>query len=154
MAMIRLAAAIAIAIVLHFGALAAHAQETTVVPKRVIYPGEAIDATMLSRVNFVPRPSLTTPIAMTPQDLEGKVARRTLLPGRLIPLSFVRDAYMVEPGKPVNVIYVHGALTISVTGVPLQPGSVGDLIRVRNVDSGAVLLGTVMSDGTVRVGTT
>ena len=36
--------------------------------------------------------------------------------------------------------------------VPLQPGSAGDLVKVRNLDSGAVFTGTVMADGTIRVG--
>ena len=34
----------------------------------------------------------------------------------------------------------------------LQDGSAGDLIRVRNIDSGAVIMGVVQPDGTVRVG--
>ena len=145
----RFAAALAFAAVLP--ALAASAQETTVVPKRVIYPGEAIDATLISEVNYMPR-RLPAPIAMVPEDVEGKVARRTLLPGRLIPMSYLREAYTVEAGSPVDVVFVSDGLTISVAGVPLQPGSVGDLIRVRNIDSGAILTGTVMADGTVRVG--
>ncbi len=126
-------------------------QATTVVPKRVIYPGEVIDASQIDEVAFTPRP-LGITIAMVPEDVEGKVARRTLLPGRLIPLNFLREAYAVEPGNPVSVVYVSGALTISITGVPLQSGAAGDQIRVRNVDSGAILTGTVMADGTVRVG--
>jgi flagella basal body P-ring formation protein FlgA len=36
--------------------------------------------------------------------------------------------------------------------MPLQPGAVGDTIRVRNVDSGATLTGVVMEDGTIRIG--
>lgn len=126
-------------------------QATTVVPKRVIYPGEVIDGSLIDEVAFTPRP-LNITIAMVPEDVQGKVTRRTLLPGRLIPLNFLRDAYAVEPGNPVSVVFVSGSLTISITGVPLQSGSAGDLIRVRNVDSGAILTGTVMPDGTVRVG--
>jgi flagella basal body P-ring formation protein FlgA len=80
------------------------------------------------------------------------VARRTLLPGRYIPLNSLRDAYIVEQGAPVQVMFVAGALTISATGVTLQPGSAGDLVKVRNIDSGKILSGTVMADGSVRVG--
>ena len=36
----------------------------------------------------------------------------------------------------------------------LQPGAAGDLVKVRNIDSGKILSGTVMADGTVRVGAT
>ncbi len=79
------------------------------------------------------------------------MARRTLLPGRLIGLSAVRDAYLVETGKPVQVRFVQGVLEISVAGVPLQAGAAGDLVKVRNIDSGVVFTGTVMGDGSIRV---
>jgi flagella basal body P-ring formation protein FlgA len=36
--------------------------------------------------------------------------------------------------------------------VALQPGAAGDLVKVRNVDSGKIFSGTVMADGTIRVG--
>ena len=45
-----------------------------------------------------------------------------------------------------------GPLTITASAVSLQPGSPGDLIRVRNVDSGKVLSGTVLANGTIQVG--
>ena len=85
-------------------------------------------------------------------QIDGMVAKRTLLPGKLIPLSSVREAYLVEAGTPVRVNYVEGALQISTVGVPLQPGAAGDVVRVRNSESGAVLTGTVMVDGTIKVG--
>jgi flagella basal body P-ring formation protein FlgA len=66
-------------------------------------------------------------------------------------MSSLRDPYAVEAGKPVQVQFIQGALTISAIGVPLQAGSVGDLIRIRNIDSGVVFSGIVMADGTVRV---
>ncbi|MET0169035.1 MAG: flagellar basal body P-ring formation chaperone FlgA, partial [Aliihoeflea sp.] len=58
---------------------------------------------------------------------------------------------LVEAGKPVEMRFVHGPLTISATGVPLQPGSAGDIVRIRNLDSGQVVSGVVMADGTVRI---
>jgi flagella basal body P-ring formation protein FlgA len=36
--------------------------------------------------------------------------------------------------------------------VTLEPGSAGDVIKVRNMDSGRVFSGIVMADGTIRVG--
>ncbi|RUY13900.1 flagella basal body P-ring formation protein FlgA, partial [Mesorhizobium sp. M7A.F.Ca.CA.001.13.2.1] len=37
------------------------------------------------------------------------------------------------------------------TAVTLQPGAAGDLVKVRNIDSGEILSGTVMADGTIQV---
>ena len=50
------------------------------------------------------------------------------------------------------VIFKSGALIISATAVPLQPGSVGEMISLRNTDSGTTIRGIVQADGTVRVG--
>jgi flagella basal body P-ring formation protein FlgA len=129
----------------------AWAQETVIVATRVVYPGEVISGDALDEVPL--RRQLRNPssIAFGWAQLEGKVARRTLLPGRMIPLSYVRDSYLVEPGEPVQVVFSHGGLEISVTGVPLQSGAAGDVVRVRNLDTGAVLTGVVMADGTIRV---
>jgi flagellar basal body P-ring formation protein FlgA len=90
-------------------------------------------------------------VAVHWRQLEGKVARRTLLPGRMIAVTSVREAHLVEAGKPVQVLFMHGGLQIAIAGVPLQAGAAGDLIRVRNLDSGAVFTGVVMNDGTIRV---
>jgi flagellar basal body P-ring formation protein FlgA len=116
------------------------AEQTIVVTNRVIYPGQAITADALDEVPL--RRVLRDPAAVlhVPDQLAGKVARRTLLPGRLI-----------APGAPVQLVYVHGPLTIQATGMPLQTGIAGERIRLRNVDSGIVVTGTVMDDGTVRI---
>ncbi len=38
------------------------------------------------------------------------------------------------------------------TAVPMESGSAGDRVRVRNVDSGVIFDGTVLADGTIQVG--
>lgn len=130
----------------------ASAQDTVVVPRQVIYPGETITAAHVSEVRFNRNPSILATVAIVPEDVDGKVAKRTLLPGRMIALKSLREAYAVEAGAPAEIVFQTGSLRISVAGVPLQSGSPGDVVRVRNVDSGAVVTGTVLADGTIRVG--
>ncbi|WP_173934792.1 flagellar basal body P-ring formation chaperone FlgA [Chelativorans sp. Marseille-P2723] len=137
---------------LSFVATPAGAQDIVVVPARVIYPGETISADAIQEMLLRKPPRGAASIAREVDELEGKVARRTLLPGRLIPLSYIRAPYLVEQGSTVTAILTHGALTISVLAVPLQHGAAGEQIRVRNIDSGAIFTGIVMQDGTVRVG--
>jgi flagella basal body P-ring formation protein FlgA len=132
-------------------AVVASAQEMVIVPTRVIYPGETVTTADVQSVALRRSKRGLPPIAFEREDVEGRVTRRTLLPGRLIAMSSLRDPYAVEAGKPVQVQFIQGALTISAIGVPLQAGSVGDLIRIRNIDSGVVFSGIVMADGTVRV---
>ncbi|NGO55372.1 flagellar basal body P-ring formation chaperone FlgA [Allomesorhizobium camelthorni] len=136
------------------GALPALAQETVLIPNRVVYPGETVSADALKEVTLKPGKQAPEAVAVTLAELEGKVAKRTLLTGRYIPLSSLREAYLVEQGAAVEVVFVSGALTISASAVTLEPGSAGDLVKVRNIDSGKILSGTVMADGSIRVGAT
>ena len=148
----RILVALTAGLALLGGACAAFADEIVTIPNRVIYPGETIEQAALKEVTLKQGKQAPAAVAMASSDIEGKVARRTLLPGRYIPLSSVRDAYVVEQGAPVQVVFAAGALTISATAVTLQPGSAGDLVKVRNIDSGKILSGTVMADGSVRIG--
>lgn len=134
--------------------LPAFAQEVVFIPNRVIYPGERIDMSLLKEVTLKPGKRIPEATAFMPEQLDGKVARRTLLPGRYIPAASVREAYVVEQGASVQVIFEAGNLMISATAVTLQPGSAGDVVKVRNIDSGKVVTGIVMADGSIRVGAT
>lgn len=129
----------------------AFAQETVAVVNRTIYPGETVEAGAIDEV-IVRGPVRTREaVALSAFEIEGKVARRTLLPNRYIPLSSLRDAFVVERGKQARLVFQYGALSISTDGVALESGAAGDLIRIRNVDSGAIVSGAVMADGTVRI---
>lgn len=125
--------------------------EVVLIPNRVIYPGETIELTALKQVTLIPGKHKPEAMATLAEELQGKVAKRTLLPGRYIPSTAIRDAWLVELGAAVQVFFISGGLTISATAVTLQPGSAGDLIKVRNSDSGKILSGTVMADGTIQV---
>lgn len=142
----------AFSVALLLSVVPAHTEEPVVVPVRVIYPGETISANALKAMVLRRQQRHMPAIARVPEDLEGKVARRTLLPGRLVPLSSVRESYLVEPGTAVTATYTDGALTISTLAVPLQAAGAGDPVKLRNMDSGTVFTGIVMQDGTVRVG--
>lgn len=132
--------------------LPAVAEEFGVIPTRAIYPGETITADALKMARVRKGKPATVTFAHEMEELVGKIAKRTLLPGRFVPLTSVRDAYLVQQGAPVQVVLIEGGLTISATAISLEPGAAGDVIKVRNADSGAVFSATVMADGTARVG--
>ncbi len=120
------------------------------VPAQVIYPGDRITDSMLVELQeTAPNP---TPGAIWDRaDLVGKVARRTLLPGRPIPSIAVEEPRAVSTGGQVQLVYQQDGLTIVTTGQALQNGYVGQVVQVRNLDSGLVVSGVVQSDGAVRV---
>ncbi len=133
------------------GAVPALAETLVVVPNRVIYPGQTITPDALDLVPLRRKLSDPSGVLYDREEAVGQVASRTLLPGRMIPTGSMRQAYLVEPGKPVEVRFVQGGLQISITGVSLQSGAAGEMIRVRNADTGVVFSGIVMADGSVRV---
>jgi len=135
-------------------ATAAAAQEYAVVTTRVVYPGEMVSGDMLEEVELVRAGRNLSSFTLQSQGVTGKVARRTLLPGRLIQADALREPFLVETGEPAIASFVAGPLTITATVVPLEPGSAGDMIKVRNADSGRVFSGTVLADGTIHVGPT
>ena len=75
--------------------LPAAAQELGVIPNRVIYPGETIDRRRArkAKVTLKRQGRSTTAFAHRARRSSiGKVAKRTLLPGRFVPLASVREA--------------------------------------------------------------
>ncbi len=133
---------------------AAVAADTAILPTPTItiYPGDAIRETWLSDHEF-PKDVLAQRGAMIESRamLVGKVARRTLLAGAPIPINAVAEPKIIVNGAKVPLVFEDGGLSILTYGSALQAGAVGDVISVRNLDSGYTVSGTVQSDGSVRV---
>jgi flagella basal body P-ring formation protein FlgA len=121
-----------------------------VVPTTVIYPGQTIAAGQVKRVE-VTNPNLSGDYATDFAQVEGMITKSTLVPDRAIYVSSLREPFAVTHGQQVRLIYSNGTLQITALGTPLQDGSVGELIRVRNNDSGLTINATVLSPGIVQV---
>ncbi|KEQ05804.1 MULTISPECIES: flagellar basal body P-ring formation chaperone FlgA [Pseudorhizobium] len=143
-------ATLAMALTLGIAAPAAAEMGTAVIPKQIIYPGEEISAGVVEEVE-VTNPKLAGEYARSINEVTGMVSTRTLLPGRTILLSGLRAPYAVRRGSSVRLGFNIGSMTISAAGTPLQDASIGDIVRVRNNDSGIIVSGTVMADGTIQV---
>ena len=123
-----------------------------IVPSQIIYPGQTIGNSGLQEKFFTIRASAAANYVLNTDQLVGKVARRTLLPGKPILVNSVNEPDLIQRGVPVSLIYNAGSLIISTKGVSMEPGHAGDFIKVRNIDSGIIVSGTVLADGTVQVG--
>jgi flagella basal body P-ring formation protein FlgA len=154
-AAIRVAALLAAVSLCMFAAWGAVAGETDdmplPVPRLTIYPGDTIEADKLDDRMFVARTVTRGAVFEAREPVVGKVASKTLLPGRPIPVNAVREPYAVTQGKTAMLIYRTDGLTITSSAMALQNGSIGDLVSARNLDSGLVVRGTVQPDGSVRV---
>jgi flagella basal body P-ring formation protein FlgA len=122
------------------------------VPAVTIYPGDVIKENMLRERSFPPNFRARSAVVETPLALIGKTARRTLLPGEAVPSNAVDDPKIITRGVPTQMVFHENGLTITAIGTPLQNGGLGEQIRVRNADTGRIILGVVQADGRVRIG--
>lgn len=121
------------------------------VPALVIYPGDVITDSMLVDREMPPNYPGRGAVLDGRSMIVGKAARRTLLPNQPIAVNGVGEPKIVANGAMVRIIFKEGGLTITTSGVALQGGGIGDIIPVRNVESGLIISGTIASDGSVRV---
>ena len=119
-------------------------------PRAVIYPGDIIRPEALEDIPAA-QANGNGFFALNRDEVIGKMAHRTLLPGQPIPLAGLDNPRLVINGAEVRMMYVDGGLSIVTTGSALMDGGVGDTVRIRNVDSGVVVTGRVQRDGTVLV---
>jgi flagella basal body P-ring formation protein FlgA len=148
----RLAAAILVCLA---GATTAGAGAGSVqlpVPRVTIYPGQVIDDGMLADQAFRQSIAINESLALSRTALVGKVARQTLLPGRPVTINAIREPFAVTQGQAALFVFRSGSLTISGNGLALQSGGIGDVVSVRNIDSGRIVQGTIGADGSVHVG--
>lgn len=121
-------------------------------PKSVIYPGDIIREDMLTDLPLGGARDGGGPFVEDRSMVVGKMARLTLLPGHAIPYTGIANRKLVANGAEVRLVYAEGGLVIVTSGWALQDGSIGDVVRVRNTDSGVTVSGAVEPDGSVKVG--
>jgi flagella basal body P-ring formation protein FlgA len=121
------------------------------VPKVTIYPGDVLTDGLLVMKKFSRRRDMT-PAYDTREAVVGKIARRTLVPGRPIPVNSLKEPEIVKQGHRARIIFQADGLVITGEALALQSGNIGDIISLRNTDSNTTIRGTVLADGTVSVG--
>ncbi len=152
----RLALGIASSGLVCFAAMSNHAATAgefqALGPKVVVYPGDSIQDGFL-----VETPSSSQVLGYRSAGegralLIGKRARKTLIPGQAIALADVENPRSIVNGTTVQIIYRGAGFAIVASGMALQNGSTGDLVRVRNADSGVTVSGVAQPDGTIVIG--
>ncbi len=127
------------------------AAEKLPVPVVVIYPGDVIRDQMLTERD-VPEFNGRGAVFNDRSGLIGKIAKRTLLPNQPIAANAVGEPKIVTIGSMVRVIFQEGGLTITTYASALQSGAVGDMVTVRNIESGLTVGGTIAADGSIHIG--
>lgn len=131
---------------------AAEEVRTAPTPVAAIYPGDVLAPAALTLRRFYGRTLRRAQAVERMEDAVGKVARRTLAPGRPIPASALTDPAAVTRGVPAPMVYRHGGLTITGRGAPLRSAAVGETVEARNIETGRVVTGKVAPGGIIEVG--
>jgi len=85
------------------------------------------------------------------EALEGRQAARAVEVNRVLTVSMIELPRVVRRGGVVTLVYESIGLYVETVGKALEPGRVGDRIRVENPSSGKVVEGEILGDRRVRV---
>lgn len=86
-----------------------------------------------------------------PQRAQGMVLKRSLQAGTVLTPQLVEPRQLVHRGQKVTLMAQNPAISVRVRGEALGDGAYGERVRVRNLSSGRVVEGRVLSSGVVGV---
>ncbi len=132
--------------------LSVQVYESVPIAVRAINPG---DEFTVENVAFR-RVAVDGPMAVPGREqIIGQRARRLLRPLQAITLADIAEAEQesapIKPRQIVELLVQRPGLKVTARGESLQSARVGDMIRVRNVDSNRVIVGWVIAPGVVEV---
>ncbi len=86
-----------------------------------------------------------------PQDLVGKVLKRSLRMGQALDRSQIEEPSLVNRGDLVTIVARRGAMELTATGLARKDGKLGEFIEIRNTSSQKDILCQVVAPGLVQV---
>lgn len=134
-------------------AAASDSERMIPVPTVTIHMGDVIDETMLKERGYPAEARFRVGVVESSRQLVGRMARRTLQAGEPVPRSAIEERRVVIRGVPTSILFEEGALSITGIGIPQQNGVSGQMLQVKNLDSGRMITGRAQDDGTIKVGT-
>jgi flagella basal body P-ring formation protein FlgA len=81
----------------------------------------------------------------------GMQAKQYIAAGNMFKTDYITRPNIIKNGDPVNIVYSSGSINLKTAGMAMAPGAVGDMIKVKNNYSGAILLGQITNKNTVKV---
>jgi flagella basal body P-ring formation protein FlgA len=81
----------------------------------------------------------------------GMVASNSIMPNKLIVKKDEKLPNIIEKGQKVTMLYENRGLKIKMTGLALDSGKLGDIIRVRNTKSNATVSGVIKGEGLLQI---
>lgn len=95
--------------------------------------------------------SLTDKPLISDEELAGKWAKRSINPGQILTSDMIEEIPLIMAGKQVSILFRNPGLQITTLGAAIESGYKGENIKVRNIQSGKTIKGTVLDSVTVAV---
>lgn len=124
--------------------------EQVVVTRRPLTRGQAVQAADLT-LSETDVSRLRKAYFTRIDDVVGLRSKRAVGAGKTLHAGLLKREQLVQRGKTVSIVAMVSGLQVSMRGKALADGGQGDLIRVRNLNSGRVVAGTVTGRGLVEV---
>lgn len=90
-------------------------------------------------------------IALSADEIVGMQAKRHIAFSSFFRNSDLSKVLVIKVNDPVNIVYSSGSINLKTLGIALGSGSIGDMIKVKNESSGAMILGQITNKNTVQV---
>jgi flagella basal body P-ring formation protein FlgA len=121
-----------------------------VVPTRDIAQGQVIKVSDLA-VERRPKASSTPTTLTTIEQAQGLSTKHALRAGQVIRQADVAKPELVGRGETVTIVFQVPGILLTILGKAVEPGALGDVINVVNVQSKHTLQATVIGPGRVSV---
>ncbi|HEY6257274.1 MAG TPA: flagellar basal body P-ring formation chaperone FlgA [Xanthobacteraceae bacterium] len=122
----------------------------TVVPTHEIAQGQVIQASDLA-IERRPKASFTPATLTTIEAAKGLSAKHALRAGQVIRAADVVKPELVGRNDTVTIVFEVPGILLTIVGKATEPGALGDVISVVNVQSKHTIQATVIGPGRVSV---
>ncbi len=86
------------------------------------------------------------------EEVINMQAKNFIAAGQMIKNSDVVSPNVIKKGDPVNIIYTTGVIHLKTMGIAMGVGAVGNMIKVKNSTTSAILLGQLINNNTIKIG--
>lgn len=122
------------------------------VPVRTIYPNDELQDGDFATKEFIVNESIKRNYLLDTEGVGKSVALRVLPAGKPVMLRAIKRKADARKGQAAIARYAEGGIEIQGFLVPEQDGSAGEVIKVKNPQTGVTLLAKVKADGSLSVG--
>ena len=122
----------------------------TVVPTHEIAQGQVLNVADLA-IERRPKSNLSSSTLTTVEQAQGLSAKHALRAGQVIRQADVAKPELVGRGETVTIVFQVPGIMLTIIGKANEPGALGDVISVLNVQSKHTIQATVVGPGRVSV---